>query len=64
MLCFELLVIRYCGKITNDTLIVAVEETKKRTNNVILEMRIYKTAINVNEITDKSPLLHLVHSIE
>ena len=55
----ELINLIYCKKITNAVLDVAIEETKKRTNNLVLEMRIRKTSINVDEIDDQSPLLYL-----
>ena len=39
--------------------IAGIEETKKRKNNIILEMKIYNTQINTNEIYEMSSLLHL-----
>ena len=56
----ELLDIRHCKKITNSVLNFAIEETKKRRNNIVLKMKIFHTRINVAEISEKSPLLHLI----
>ena len=55
----ELLDIRYCKKINVSVINAAIDVTKKRTNNLILEIRICKYQIDFNEIKDQSPLLHL-----
>ena len=54
----EFLDIKGCDSITNSVINVAIEETKKRTNNVLLE--IHHDQINFNEINNNSPLLNLV----
>ena len=51
----------HCKKISTSVLRVAIEETKKRTNDIVLEMEIYNTRININEVHEVSPRLHLVH---
>ena len=44
----------------NDVIKIAIEETKKRTNNVVLDLEIESTnEVNYDEINDTSPLLHL-----
>ena len=55
----EFLDISFCRKITTSVIKVAIEETKKRTNNIVLRLQI-GTAINVDKIEDVSPLLYLV----
>ena len=56
--------IRGCGKITNPVLDVAIEQTKKRTNNILLEIHIFTLGKNLDmeKIIDKSPLLHLIYN--
>ena len=45
----ELLDIRNCENVTNSVIDVAIKETEKRTNNIVLEIRINGTEININE---------------
>ena len=52
--------IRDCKKITNRIILTAIEETRKRTNNVVLEIQIGGTNIRTAEIKEKSPFLHLM----
>ena len=56
----EHLDIRGCSKITNVTVNVAIEEIKKRKNNVILKIIISRRFININEIDENLPLLHFI----
>ena len=58
----ELLDIVGCKKVTNSVLNVAIEETKKRTNKIVLKIMHEHDHINFDEIVDTSPLLHLVIS--
>ena len=54
----EYLNIKFCDEITSDVIKVAIEETKKRTNNIVLTIRTsYDT---FDELDDTSPLLHLI----
>ena len=55
----DLLKIYICEKITDSVVIAAVEITKMRTNNVILDIQIESEKINFKKINGKSPLLHL-----
>ena len=55
----ELLDIRGCEQISSSTINAAIEITKKRTNNLILEINLNFNRINFNEVKEKSPLLHL-----
>ena len=55
----ELLDVIGCRKITNSSIKTAIEVTKNRTNNLLLEIRIKNTLININEIEEISPLLYL-----
>ena len=49
----------YCTKITNSVINVAIEETKHRINDLVLEILFDWTSINVKKIKKKSPLLLL-----
>ena len=53
----ELLNIQCCETITNSVMDVAIEVTKRRSNNVVLKMIFYNTSISYDKITDISPLL-------
>ena len=55
----ELLIINNCFKVTNSVVNVAVEVTNNRSNNMILELHISETNVNINEIKQKSPFLYL-----
>ena len=55
----ELLDIAGCKKITNSLIDVAIEVTKNRTNNILLQINIYGTSIDINKIREHSPLLYL-----
>ena len=55
----ELLDIENCEKITNRVIDVAIEVTKKRTNNILLQINIYNTAVDIYEIKEHSTLLYL-----
>ena len=44
---------------TEDVIKIAIEETKKRTNNVMLDLNIAFGQVNYEKINDTSPLLHL-----
>ena len=60
----ELLLIDNCRKITTAVLNIAIEETKKRKNNIVLEMHSGNTSINVDEIGEKLPsLLYFFNSL-
>jgi hypothetical protein len=50
------------SKISNATIIMAVEVTKKRTNNIILRIYVRGTRIKMKKITDVSPLLQVIHT--
>ena len=39
---------------------VAIEQTKKRSNNVLLKMNVNDTSVQLDEIVNVSPLLNLV----
>ena len=56
-----------CNRITNSVLNVDIEVTKSRENNVAsnvaLEMKIDRTGINPNEISDRSTLLYLFNKM-
>ena len=56
----ELLDVRWCEKITNSVINVAIEVTKNRPNNVALEMYIRFKAVKLKEINGKSSLLYLL----
>ena len=58
----EFIDVRFCYKITSAVVNFAVEETKKRQNNIVLEMCIGGTDIRYGDITDISPLLILNNS--
>ena len=51
--------IRDCKKITNRVIETAIEETKKRTNNIVLEIQIEGTSIIPDGIKEESPFLRL-----
>ena len=55
----EFLDIRCCKKLTTSAINAAIEITKKRTNNVVLEIEINRSEINFETIKDKSFLLYL-----
>ena len=55
----ELLDIRYCEKISKCAVDVAVEVTKTRTNNIVLEFLIHGTNVDVDKIKGNSSFLHL-----
>ena len=57
----ELLDIRCCYKLTNSLIDVAVEVTKNRTNNVILEIHTNFMKINLDKIKGNSPFLRLIN---
>ena len=50
---------RYCPKITNSVIDVAIEVTENRKDYVILEVYIAGTSIDIDKIVKKSPLLYL-----
>ena len=52
--------ISYCKRITKLFIYAAVNETRNRTNNLMLTVRIRETAIRPNDICEISPLLCLV----
>ena len=52
--------IRNCKKITNRVMLIAIEETRKRTNNILLKISIAGTKIKIDEIKEKSRLLCLM----
>ena len=49
-----------CKKITNRVIKSANEETRKRTNNIVLKIKIESTKIKPDDIKNKSPLLSLI----
>ena len=55
----EILDFTDCKKITISVVNVAIEMTKNRTNNILIEISVGRTKINVNKIKKKSPLLNL-----
>ena len=55
----EILDIYNCKKITNSVIDVAIQVTKVRTNNVVLEINIGFKKVNTDEIKEMSPLLHI-----
>ena len=57
----EKLDIGHCEKITDCVIDSAIEVTKKRTNNIVLEVIIYDVDINYEKMKTTSPLLHLDH---
>ena len=56
----EYLDISYNEKMTNTVIDVAIEETKKRINNIVLEIRVEKTSIVPDKIHKMSLLLNIV----
>ena len=55
----ELLDIRWCEKITNSVIDVAIEVTKSRRNNITLEIDIFGTSVDVDVVQKMSSMLHL-----
>ena len=55
----QMLDLRLCKKITNRIVDTAIEVTRKRTNNILLEISTAGTKIKVVEIKEKLPLLIL-----
>ena len=55
----ELLDIEFCKEITNSVIHVAIEVTKNRTNNILLQINVFGTSIKLDEIKERSPLLLL-----
>ena len=56
----EKLDIRHCKKITDRVILIAIEESRKRTNNILLKILIAGTKIKTDEIKEKSRLLYLM----
>ena len=50
-----------CDEITNSLVNAAIEETKKRKNNLLLEICIGGTSIDIEKIEETSSLLHLIY---
>ena len=59
----ELLDIEGCSDISNATINAAIKILKNRTNNIVLEIRMGNTNINLFKIKEKVPLLHLINSL-
>ena len=53
-----------CNKITNKVIETAIEETRKRTNNIVLEIQVEGTNIKPDETKEKSELLRLTKDRE
>ena len=56
----ELLDLTNCRYITQHLVEYAIKKTKKRTNGITLKMYVGGTNVQVNQIMDESPRLHLV----
>ena len=56
----ERLNIRFCDKITNRLILTAIEETRKRTNYIVLVILTFGTNINQSKIKEKSRFLRLM----
>ena len=48
-----------CKLITNNFINVAIEVTKNRSNNILLEISVKGTNVDIDEIKENSPLLHI-----
>ena len=55
----EVLNIKGCPKITKSVINVAIQVTKLRTNNIVLELHIDGKNVDTDEIKKQSPILHL-----
>ena len=55
----ELLDIRKCSKITNSVINAAIEVTKNRINNLLLEICVSGELANIDEVEGTSPLMYL-----
>ena len=55
----EIINIEECTKITKSVIDVAIQVTKVRTNNVVLDLYVNGTSIHIDKIKENSPLLHL-----
>ena len=60
----QVLDVRKCSRITNSVVDVAIQVTKLRTNNVLLDLHVNGTSINIDKIKENSPLLHLEYEID
>lgn len=55
----EMMDLSFCFQITNSFVDAAINATKNRTNNIILNLHLDGTSVDSNKINEKSPLLRM-----